>query len=63
MNYTVEMDEPSGDTPCRCDDCGWTGRFDQVAEIGGCSLTPGDASPAGRCPECDTLVYLVGGWR
>ena len=21
-------------------------------------LTPGDACPAGRCPECDGLVYL-----
>jgi hypothetical protein len=57
MIYTVEMDEPRDDTVCRCGSCSWNGRFNQVVEIGGCALTPGDASPAGRCPKCDGLVY------
>ncbi len=57
MYYEVEMDEPSDDTVCGGCGCGWNDHFDKVAKIGSCSLTPGDASPAGRCPKCDELVY------
>lgn len=37
--------------------CGWEGAQDDGAPIESCSLTPGDASPACRCPECDSLAY------
>lgn len=37
--------------------CGWEGKQDDGANIEGCSLTPGDGSPACRCPECDSLAY------
>lgn len=30
----------------------------QVQPIGSCELSPGDASPVGRCPETGDLVYL-----
>lgn len=39
--------------------CNWRGRFYQLRAIDGCALTPGDPSPAGRCPECDALAYVV----
>lgn len=57
MIYTVQMDEPK--PGAKCSGCGcWEGPFSKVKEIGYCSLTPGDPSPAGRCPDCDGLVYL-----
>ena len=37
--------------------CGWTGHQGQGAPIESCALTPGDASPACRCPDCDSLAY------
>lgn len=58
-DYVVAIDshDLSGQ-PCKCD-CGWHGPFEELVEIGACSLTPGDPSPAGRCPECDALAYLT----
>src|SRR5471030_1193685 len=44
---------------CACESCDWRGVATVLHAIGDCSLTPGDASPAGRCPECDTLAYVV----
>jgi len=29
-----------------------------LVEIRDCVLTPGDPSPAGRCPDCEALAYL-----
>jgi hypothetical protein len=59
-HYKVHIDfmgEP--DTlRANCDSCGWQGVASELADIGHCSLTPGDPSPAGRCPECDALAYL-----
>lgn len=43
---------------CSCDGCDWKGAADQLAEIQSAVLTPGHASPAGRCPECDSLAYV-----
>lgn len=43
---------------CSCSDCEWTGTADQLAEIGDAVLTPGDPSPAGRCPDCAALAYV-----
>lgn len=60
-NYTVEMDEPNESTICQCGSCDWRGPFSKLIEIGDCSLTSGDGSPAGRCPDsdCESLAYLV----
>ena len=57
--YRAELDHLDDATPCKCGDCGATWPYDQLAQIGDCSLTPGDPSPAGRCtdPRCDSLTY------
>lgn len=44
---------------CHCGACPWTGTAQCLSPIESCSLTPGDPSPAGRCPECDALAYLT----
>lgn len=58
-DYKALIEGPEDDTPCECSDCEWTGMFVDLAAIEDCSLTPGDPSPAGRCPECDVLAYVV----
>lgn len=57
--YTATVDAPPGATPCACGDCDWSGPFSALAAIGDCALTPGDPSPAGRCPACGTLAYVI----
>lgn len=42
----------------RCGACEWIGCASQLTAIEDCSLTPGDPSPAGRCPDCNTLAYV-----
>lgn len=56
--YRVAEVEDADNTPCTCENCGWTGTADAVDEIEDCALTPGDPSPVGRCPECDCLAYV-----
>ena len=58
--YVAHIDFASApdQIPCTCGDCGWQGMANALAAIGDCSLTPGDASPAGRCPDCDALAYI-----
>ena len=57
--YEAEVDHSADDeAPVGCGSCAWHGRYDQTVAIGLCSLTPGDPSPSGRCPECDSLCYL-----
>jgi hypothetical protein len=58
--YSVaDIDHSADDeAPVGCGSCAWHGRYDQTVAIGLCSLTPGDPSPSGRCPECDSLCYL-----
>jgi len=46
------------DTPCTGCGCDWQGTLADVTQIDDCTLDAGDASPAGRCPECGDLVYL-----
>lgn len=61
-SYRVEdRDHLPDETPCTCGSCGAAWRYDQLRPIGDCSLTPGDPSPAGRCPDpsCDSLAYPV----
>jgi NAD-dependent SIR2 family protein deacetylase len=43
---------------CRCENCDQTYSADKLAPIVDASLTPGDPSPAGRCPECGQLAYV-----
>ena len=54
--YTAEIDL-GDDVPCTCGSCAWSGPAEALAAIKDCALDPGDASPAGRCPECDSLAY------
>lgn len=56
-SYQVINVTDIGETPCRCDKCGWRGAAAALGDIGSCKLTPGDPSPAGRCPECASLAY------
>lgn len=60
-DYKVLIDDLEPDAPCACSACEWSGVFDDLDEIRDCSLTPGDASPAGRCPDpnCGSLAYAV----
>jgi hypothetical protein len=44
---------------CTCDGCQWSGMASELKPIGDCDLTPGHESPAGRCPDCETLSYVV----
>lgn len=39
--------------------CKWKGVASELDEIGDAILTPGDPSPAGRCPICGTLAYAT----
>lgn len=56
--YRAEVDHVEDDTPCYCGDCDWHGVAQATKDVEDCTLTPGDASPVGRCPECDSLAYL-----
>lgn len=59
--YRVDEVAADDGAPVGCSGCGWTGKARDVAPIDGCALTAGDPSPVGRCPECDSLAYVVGG--
>lgn len=54
----IEIEEADVALPCDCGGCSWTGTAGDLAPPDGAILTPGDASPAGRCPECGALAYL-----
>ncbi len=56
--YRVVEVEDAGDAASSCENCGWQGAASLTLDVEECSLTPGDSSPVGRCPECDGLVYL-----
>ena len=40
--------------------CGWSGKRPELSDVKACDLTPGHASPAGRCPKCSELAYPDG---
>lgn len=47
---------------CKCDNCGWTGdMIPDLSEIPYLAerLDPGSIVPAGECPDCRALVYIV----
>lgn len=53
----IDIDSVAEDAPCECGDCEWKGPFSDLMPPDGAVLTPGDPSPAGRCPDCDALAY------
>lgn len=58
-NYRVEIDIAEFDEDTPVTGSGFDGlTVSDVEPIGDCSLTPGDASPVGRCPHSGDLVYL-----
>ncbi|MCM3583816.1 hypothetical protein M3795_25425 [Ralstonia pickettii] len=56
--YRAIVDHVEDRQPSCCGNCGWVGVAADTAEIDECSLTPGDPSPVGRCPECDSIAYV-----
>lgn len=60
-SYTasIEFVNTPEETLCSCDGCSWAGMANELNKIGYAILTPGDASPAGRCPECESLAYVI----
>lgn len=60
LMYTATIDEPEDTDPCVCGNCGETHEWQNLIEVDEAELTPGDASPAGRCPEdgCGALCYI-----
>lgn len=59
--YRAEVEEPDPGTPAKCGGCDWIGTAFDTTDIEECTLTPGDPSPVGRCPdpECGALAYIV----
>jgi hypothetical protein len=55
----VEFEHEPADTDCACDNCDWKGKADQLEEIVSCVLSPGEEAPAGRCPACGALAYVI----
>lgn len=55
----VKLPEPG--EPCACANCEWRGTDNEADEIRDMHkrLTPGCEVPAGECPDCGALVYLV----
>ena len=56
-NYPYEFEGPM----CRCDNCGAIIEFDQVEAVRDVvqRLTPGEEVPAGECPSCYALAYII----
>lgn len=57
--YTATIEGVADDTPCQCDDCGTIGQFSELDLVEDAVLTPGHPSPAGRCPLCGSLAYVI----
>jgi len=55
--YRVEKVKDLKGTACACSSCSWKGEASLLKEVESCRLTPGDVSPAGRCPRCSKLAY------
>lgn len=48
-------------TPCKCDDCGTVTPLSDLEPIQdpGERLSPNSPVPAGECPNCDALAYVI----
>lgn len=49
------------DRAVECDNCTWTGTVDDTEYVRDIHsrVEPGGEMPAGECPECGSLCYLV----
>lgn len=58
-SIVIESNAPETSPVIGCG-CDWRGTLADVEDVNetGATLEAGDASPAGRCPECGGLVYL-----
>jgi hypothetical protein len=50
-----DLDDDQMCSGCGCDPM----PYSSLNPADDCLLTPGDESPAGRCPDCDCLVYPI----
>lgn len=55
----IERESHPDTTPCECANCEWVGTIFDVEECDDVALTPGDQCPAGCCPLCDCLAYVI----
>lgn len=49
------------ETPCQCDNCGWTGMdgdLDRISDYAQRTAPGYMEMPAGQCPECGCLAYF-----
>lgn len=66
-DYTVSLAPADENAMCQCGACGYQCPMTDLDPIDNCALTPGDQSPAGRCPDktdedgeiCGALCYVV----
>lgn len=58
-NLTANVED--GSDACACHNCDWAGPLDECEEVDdiGARLDPGSEVPAGQCPDCGALAYLV----
>ena len=58
---SVYMQHDDDNAPCLCTNCGTTTPFVKLNSIDDIEqrISPGDEVPAGECPECGCLAYLV----
>jgi hypothetical protein len=55
----IDQDQVALGVECACDNCDWRADIRLSVPCEDAILTPGDEVPAGRCPECEGLVYVV----
>lgn len=55
----IEQDQKPPQSPCRCENCSKDFILADLLAVTDAILTPGDEVPAGRCPDCEELAYLV----
>jgi hypothetical protein len=55
----LQFDEEPAHTKVACDSCAWQGIATDTVEPEEAWLTPGSTVPAGQCPECGALAYVI----
>ena len=61
-SIAIEKNYPySSEFLCQCDNCGTVLKNTELASIKDAEqrLTPGEETPAGECPHCYALVFLL----
>jgi hypothetical protein len=61
MFYERRGDGGADETKVKCDNCDWTGVACDLESISDYQerVTPGETTPAGECPDCGCLAYVV----